>query len=742
MLLSIVMMIKNEEKYLDKTLYALKTLMNKVESELIILDTGSTDNSIEICKKYTDKIFFAKWNNNFADMRNLSISYASGDWILILDADEELIEFEKLIEFFYSGIYKKYNCASIELKNIVSENLDEYIKSRVLRLFRNKNFKYEGAIHEQPCYKKPIYNNIATFNHYGYMYMDDEDKKRKVKRNEKILIEEINKNPNNPYINFQLAKNFMVEENYEEALYYMEKSMKLHNELNMNIQYVYINLANLYFKTEKFEKCEETCLSYLKIDDKSIDVYYYLAISQSMLNKTKESLENYNKYIYLIDNYEISTEANSIFCDGTTISLIEEAQIDMVKKYYLLEEYDRVIESIKSMKADQIKNIYAIVFMSLLKLDMFDSVLTIYDNLTSNIDKKIFKVKLESMILNIRQSQRDKIYKVLTKIDGNYGVLNKVRLGKKLSLEEYNRILREEKESYYSELIYYALQQEFELENILNGIDKVYIKEYFDYLFSIKKDFTIDMYKYLLNTPNTLDLNKISMYSDLSKSLLLYGNYRDDKYLNLFLMYIMYTYQYLKSIYNNLSDEDLLRYISNKDERFVINIVNIQRIKKYNKLDYIRKMKSILIESPSYKKGIEILIKNFEKEIKESEELKKLKIEYKSIIENNINNGNIDEAISMIKESEALFEQDIEIYNMKGIINIFNNNLTEAEYLFKIALLLDNNNLNTLFNIAYIKELLENNKEAVMFYSKILDISEDENLILEAREKIKYIKQS
>ena len=96
MLLSIVMMVKNEERYLDKTLYALNDLRKDIDTELIILDTGSTDSTVEIAKKYTDKVYFSKWNDNFADMRNISISYASGDWILILDADEELINYDKL----------------------------------------------------------------------------------------------------------------------------------------------------------------------------------------------------------------------------------------------------------------------------------------------------------------------------------------------------------------------------------------------------------------------------------------------------------------------------------------------------------------------------------------------------------------------------------------------------------------------------------------------------------------------
>ncbi len=163
MLLSIVMMVKNEEKYLDKTLSSLQDLMNDIDSELIILDTGSIDKTVEIAKKYTDKVYFTNWNNNFSDMRNMSISYAKGDWILILDADEEIIEYNKLIMFFNSDLCNKYNCASIEFKNIYSENEEQYDISSILRLFRHsKDFMYSGSIHEQPNYKSPIYNDILT----------------------------------------------------------------------------------------------------------------------------------------------------------------------------------------------------------------------------------------------------------------------------------------------------------------------------------------------------------------------------------------------------------------------------------------------------------------------------------------------------------------------------------------------------------------------------------------------------
>ncbi|MDO7204848.1 glycosyltransferase [Paraclostridium bifermentans] len=136
MILSIVMMVKNEQKYLDSTLKSLKPLMDKVNSELIILDTGSIDKTVDIAKIILQIFTMRKWNDNFGDMRNVSISYSKGEWVLILDADEQLIEYNKMVEFFNTDLHTKYNCASIELKSFTSEEEDIYNRASILRLFK------------------------------------------------------------------------------------------------------------------------------------------------------------------------------------------------------------------------------------------------------------------------------------------------------------------------------------------------------------------------------------------------------------------------------------------------------------------------------------------------------------------------------------------------------------------------------------------------------------------------------
>ena len=95
--LSIVMMVKDESKHLEDVLKSINPISEQIDYKIIVLDTGSSDNTVEIAKKYTDKVFFKKWNNNFSSMRNKSISYATGEWVFILDGDEVLSNQESLI---------------------------------------------------------------------------------------------------------------------------------------------------------------------------------------------------------------------------------------------------------------------------------------------------------------------------------------------------------------------------------------------------------------------------------------------------------------------------------------------------------------------------------------------------------------------------------------------------------------------------------------------------------------------
>ena len=741
MLLSIVMMVKNEEKYLDKTLFALNDLRRDIDSELIILDTGSNDNTVEIAKKYTDKVYFAKWNNNFADMRNISISYASGEWVLILDADEKLTNYNRLKDFFSSDLHKKYNSATIELKNIFDDKEERYSISPLLRIFKNVDgFRYEGAIHEQPKYKGPVYNNIASFDHYGYMYEDEEIRQKKTSRNMKLLLEEIEKKPNDPYTNYQLGKSYISFLNNNEAVFYIEKAWNLYNKKGRVPLFVTGDLLGLYVVTKSYIKCENLCMKYIKSDNKNIDVYYYLAVSQKYLGKYKESIKSYERYLYLLNNYEISTQANNMEASLDTAQKKDTAKSMIIEIYHKLGMYDKVVECLDDLSEEAIKNVYYIVFESLYKLNFEKKIVELYNKYPKyNHNKRDFKLHLEEFLKIVKENDKKTIYKILSNIEGNYGLLNSLRLGEKLSLSEYTDILLQEEDIYYGEVIYYALKDGFKIESILNGISNFKVEQYIGYLIITKREIILDLYNYLVSVKNTLDSKKLCIYSNLSKNLLKYSNLHDYKYEKLFLLYIKYSYDFIKNIYNeDLSDEEILNVLKDRDYIFVLKINMIQKNRNKNPLKYISDMKKLLDSYIEYKEGMEILINKFEVEFNESEELKSLKKQYKSIVENSINLGKFDEAIVMINEYETIFNKDMDLLNMKGIIAMHNGNFEEAENLFKEITTLGIN-YNTMFNIAYLKEYIGDVKEAISFYKRIIYNCEDKDIMFDSQQRLKFL---
>lgn len=742
MLLSIVMMVKNEERYLEKTLKSLKPLMKEIDSELIILDTGSDDSTVEIAKKYTDKVFFANWNDDFGQMRNISISHASGEWILILDADEQLTNYDKLKDFFNSNLYNKYNTASITLKNILSEDEEIYSLDPILRLFKNYDgFRYEGAIHEQPSFKLPVYNDVAVFNHYGYLFEDEEIRCLKESRNKAILLEEIEKDPNNPYINYQLGKQYIVSKNFEDAIFYIEKGYKLYEKNKSVPIFVTLDLANLYINLNEFDKCENLCIKYISKDNKNIDIYYYLATSQKQLCKYKKSIENYKRYLYLMKNYSITTQANNSECNYGTLIYKDQSIVNMIDNYYNLEMYEKVVKYVDDISIKVLEKTYIAIFISLYRLNKEDKIIELFNRISgSKAQENKFKIAIESILDRVKEKDKPKFYEKLSTIDDNYGILNKIRLGLTLNEESYNEILIKESEVYFSDILYYAIENDFNIESVLNNVSYLKMQNFTDYLIKTKQECIIKLYNYLEKTSNTMDYRKIQVYSCLSKSLLMYGNLVNDKYKKIFYMYKSYNYEYIKKVYDSsLKDDQLIHLLRNEEDEFIVNLKRIEKYKNNDEIMYIRKLKDLLLDNPWHKKCIKLLISNFEAEINENTELKELKTKYKLLIERSINNRNLNEAIKMTSEYESMFGEELEILNMKAIIALMRGELDNAEKLLKNSWIYNNEDFNVIFNIAYLKELKGDKKEARQFYEKIINNCDEADIVREASESLKSI---
>lgn len=227
--ISVCIICKNEEQNLERFFTALR----KYDWELIFVDTGSTDCSRDIALKYTDKVFDFPWINDFSAARNYSISQASNDMILILDCDEFLLDVDiQQVLLLMEQHPEDIGC--IQLQNHTNINgTDTIVYHSLNRFFNRKFYHYTGAVHEQTTridHKSipPFYQLPLTVDHQGYN-LPLKEKAQKSKRDRDILLEELKKDPQNPYLLFQTGKTYDFENDSDKALTYYVKAISSPN---------------------------------------------------------------------------------------------------------------------------------------------------------------------------------------------------------------------------------------------------------------------------------------------------------------------------------------------------------------------------------------------------------------------------------------------------------------------------------------------------------------------------------
>lgn len=202
-LLSIGMIVKNETRCLKRCLEALSPLRQAIPCELVIADTGSTDDTKEIAEKYADILFDFAWCDDFSAARNAVIERCTGKWCLTIDADEYLDKnFEELTDFLKSPHSDSYKYAYLTIRNYstLAMEADSFRDFFAIRLHRiSKEVRYEGMIHEALPWQEtdPVFYLENVFLHHdGYALQQNSDEK-KARRNLPLLEKELKKDPKN-----------------------------------------------------------------------------------------------------------------------------------------------------------------------------------------------------------------------------------------------------------------------------------------------------------------------------------------------------------------------------------------------------------------------------------------------------------------------------------------------------------------------------------------------------------------
>jgi glycosyltransferase involved in cell wall biosynthesis len=362
--LSLCMIVKDEEKYINSCLKSVKDFVD----EMIIVDTGSTDRTVEICKSFGAKIFTFPWNGSFSDARNYGLERATGDWILWLDADERVdnADAHKLRE----SLEDDDLILSIHLINYFGENPDPNKAFNIAhtRLFQNKKgFKFVNKIHEMLNANEVFtkHNASATIKavpikiyHYGYLDSVN-DEKKKSERNIKLLEEELKQKDYSPWMEYHIASEYYRLKKFNEAFDYVNRSIlsfikqiKTPPSLLYRLKYsILISSGNIDGAWPGIERAITLYPDY-------VDLHFYKGLILLVKHSYKEALETFDKCLELGEEnlQHLTLKGVGSFqpfyykgCCLEQLGQIEEASINYAKAASLSPTFKSPVEALEKI---------------------------------------------------------------------------------------------------------------------------------------------------------------------------------------------------------------------------------------------------------------------------------------------------------------------------------------------------------------------------------------------------------
>lgn len=381
---SLCMIVKNEEDVLARCLESVKDYVD----EMIIVDTGSTDQTKQIAESYGAKVYDYTWDHHFAKARNVAKEKATSDWIVQLDADEYFLEGEaKKIKEAIEQTDKM--SIRIQISNFVTDNRNS--THSYARIFKNiPEIRYENAIHEQVLFNgKPMQTEESTIRimHTGYIeetYL----KKNKHERNVKLIKEELKRKPNDGYMLFNLANEYRAIGEYEKALDLYIQSHK-QGESSGVLFAVIRNIITTLTKLERFDDALLVVTDAKKVYPDYTDIFYFEGELYEILRCPADAIAAYERAI------EIG-EANKRYLTVAGVGTIYPRE-RLVTLYMKERQIDKAMQCMAFLlQLNPTNPQYHVQLIQLLRRDFTETQIIDYlDEVFPSIDPKNVQLKLQ-----------------------------------------------------------------------------------------------------------------------------------------------------------------------------------------------------------------------------------------------------------------------------------------------------------------------------------------------------------
>lgn len=234
LLLTIGVPVSNQIGTIDRCLSHIKPLLDQLDAELLVIDTGSTDGTVEVCRKYGARVIRHPWSGNMSAARNEGIYHAKGEWYMSIDDDEWFEDVKEILRFFQQGHYRDYTKASYIQRNYVDSAGTVYEDNHTFRMARiTPELHFEGRIHDALVTESTggaffVLHSYA--HHYGFVSDDPEKVRAKAMRNIPVLLQDVYEYPMELRFLFQLANEYCTLHYWEAAVRLFAQTMALAKE--------------------------------------------------------------------------------------------------------------------------------------------------------------------------------------------------------------------------------------------------------------------------------------------------------------------------------------------------------------------------------------------------------------------------------------------------------------------------------------------------------------------------------
>lgn len=295
------MIVKNEGELLPGCLESVRHWVD----EIVIVDTGSTDRTVDIARSYGARVYFREWDGSFSNARNYALSKVTSDWVLYIDADEEFVEDDVPL---LKKLLQQTECRliSVNIDNVNKETGE--ITSTLIfnRVFRaDAGFSFEGIVHNQLKHdpdEKAVITPIRI-KHYGYT-LSPEKMKAKTARTRKLLEQQLENDPEFAFVHFNMAqvlRSVSVEEEPEVHNLILKHAQRV-IELTEPTAGIYLmahhQIASAYFSLKEYKKAVDYCKKSLELKPDYLDgmlTLGHVCMALQEYDEAEKAFQNYLK---------------------------------------------------------------------------------------------------------------------------------------------------------------------------------------------------------------------------------------------------------------------------------------------------------------------------------------------------------------------------------------------------------------------------------------------------------------